>query len=50
MLKPGFVPVELILKRLVEENIFQFLDGLIAKEIAFRLFAISLVAVRNVGI
>ncbi|MNE29113.1 hypothetical protein D3C80_1225850 [compost metagenome] len=44
------VPVELILKRLVEENLFQLFDSLVAEKVTFRLFAIPFVATRNVGI
>ena len=46
----GLVPVELILKGLIEENLFQLFDGLVAEIIAFRLFAIPFIAARNVGV
>jgi hypothetical protein len=50
VLKPGAVPAELILERLVEENLFQFLDSLVAEKVLCRLFAIAFVAVGHVGI
>ena len=50
VLKPGAVPAELILERLREKNLFQFLDSLVAEKVLCRLFAVAFVAVGHIGI
>ena len=44
------MPVELILKLLVKENLFQLFNRFFTEEITFRLFAIPFVAAGNVGV
>ena len=50
VLKPGAVPADLILERLREKNLFQFLDSLVAEKVLCRLFAVAFVAVGHIGI
>lgn len=43
-------PLELILERLLEENLFEFLDSLFVEKILFRLLLFPLIAVGHLRV
>jgi hypothetical protein len=50
VLKPGAVPAELILERLVEKNLFQFLDSLVAEKVLFGFLRSPLLRLATLGL
>lgn len=50
VLKPGAIPVQLIVERLLKENLLQLFDGLVTEKILFRFAPPAFVAVSDVRI